>query len=358
MKTPTRILLAAAVSAAAAAQAQTVVTHQKSASGDRVLLVEATVAQPPERVWKAFATEEGARCWVAPAVKLDFRTGGSMQSNYDAKAGVGGPGTIRLGITNVIENELLTYKIKLTDSFSKQLQAEDGNLQEVVRLERQPDGGTRVVAQMLGWGTGPEWDKTYDFFAKGNDWSLKQLVNCLTGPGAAAARGDAVMPTPAAPSASPALAVAGGAGSPSQKLAPMAFLAGQCWRGTMPDGKTTDTHCFDWLLNGHYLRDHHVVRSTGRPDYVGESLYYFDYERKQVAYIYYENAGNYSRGLMMGDDKRLVFPDAQFVMPNSKLTYRANWTRLDDNSYQATSEFLKGGKWELEQTVKFSKVPR
>lgn len=346
MKTPTLILLAAAGVAAAVAQAQTVVTHQKSASGERVLLVEATVAQPPERVWKAFATEEGARCWVAPAVKLDFRTGGSMQSNYDAKAGVGGPGTIRLGITNVIENELLTYKIKLTDSFSKQLQAEDGNLQEVVRLERQPDGGTRVVAQMLGWGTGPEWDKTYDFFARGNDWSLKQLVNCLAGPPGAAA------------AASVAPAAAGGAGAPSPKLAPMAFLAGQCWRGTMPDGKTTDTHCFDWLLNGHYLRDHHVVRSAGRPDYVGESLYYFDHERKQVAYLYYENNGNYSRGLMMGDGKRLVFPDAQFLMPDAKLTYRASWTRIDDNSYQATSEFLKGGKWELEQTVKFSRVPR
>ena len=344
MKIPALILLSAA---SAAAQAQTVVTHQKSASGERVLLVEATVAQPPERVWKAFSTEEGARCWVAPAVKLDFRNGGSMQSNYDAKVGVGGPGTIHLGITNVIENELLTYKIKLTDSFSKQLQAEDGNLQEVVRLERQPDGGTRVVAQMLGWGTGPEWDKTYDFFAKGNDWSLKQLVNCLAGP-----------PGAAAPSASVALAVAGGAGAPSSKLAPMAFLAGQCWRGTMPDGKTTDTHCFDWLLNGHYLRDHHVVRLAGRPDYVGESLYYYDHERKQVAYIYYENNGNYSRGLMMGDDKRLVFPDAQFQMPNAKLTYRASWTRIDDNSYQATSEFLKGGKWELEQTVRFSKVPR
>jgi len=346
MKTPTLIILAAAGVAAAVAQAQTVVTHQKSASGERVLLVEATVAQSPERVWKAFATEEGARCWVAPAVKLDFRTGGSMQSNYDAKAGVGGPGTIRLGITNVIENELLTYKIKLTDSFSKQLQAEDGNLQEVVRLERQPDGGTRVVAQMLGWGMGPEWDKTYDFFARGNDWSLKQLVNCLAGPPGAAT------------AASVAPAAAGGAGAPSPKLAPMAFLAGECWRGTMPDGKTTDTHCFDWLLNGHYLRDHHVVRSAGRPDYVGESLYYFDHERKQVAYLYYENNGNYSRGLMMGDGKRLVFPDAQFLMPDAKLTYRASWTRIDDNSYQATSEFLKGGKWELEQTVKFSRVPR
>jgi uncharacterized protein YndB with AHSA1/START domain len=339
------MMLAAAM---AAAQAQTLVTHQKSASGERVLLVEATVAQPPERVWKAFATEEGARCWVAPAVKLDFRTGGSMQSNYDAKAGVGGPGTIRLGISNVIENELLTYKIKLTDSFSKQLQAEDGNLQEVIRLERQPDGGTRVLAQMLGWGTGPEWDKTYDFFAKGNDWSIKQLVNCLNAaPLAAPARDAGPVPLPpAAP------------GAPSPRLMPIAFLAGQCWRGTMPDGKTTDTHCFDWLLNGHYLRDHHVVRSAGRPDYAGESLYYYDHERKQVAYIYYENNGNYARGLMMGDDKRLVFPDAQFLMPNAKLTYRASWTRLDDNSYQATSEFLKGGKWELEQTVKFSKVPR
>jgi uncharacterized protein YndB with AHSA1/START domain len=351
MKIPALICL---VTASAMVQAQTVVTHQKSASGERVLHIEATVHATPERVWKAFATEEGARCWVAPAVKLDFRTGGSMQSNYDAKAGVGGPGTIRLGITNVVENELLTYKVKLTDSFSKQLQSEDGNLQEVIRLERQPNGGTRIVTQMLGWGTGAEWDKAYDFFAKGNEWTIAKLVKCV-GPVRSS-----IHPEPDAASGgdSNALPLSSAPTQPSPKLAPMAFLAARCWRGTLPDGKSVDTHCFEWLLNGHYLHDHHIVHSPGRPDYVGESLYYFDHERQQVAYIYYENLGNYSRGLMIGDDRKLDFPQADFFHRGGKLTYRARWERLDENSLQATSEFLKEGTWVIEQSVKFVKVPR
>ena len=145
---------------------------------------------------------------------------------------------------------------------------------------------------------------------------------------------------------------------PSPKLAPMGFLAGNCWRGTLPDGKSVDTHCFEWLLNGHYLHDHHVVRSPGGPDYVGESLYYFDHERQQVAYLYYESLGNYARGLMIGDARKLEFPQAEFFHPGGKMTYRARWERLDEGSLQATSEFLKAGKWVLEQSVKFVKVPR
>jgi hypothetical protein len=32
---------------------------------------------------------------------------------------------------------------------------------------------------MIGWGTGPEWDKTYDFFVKGNTWTFQELLNAF-----------------------------------------------------------------------------------------------------------------------------------------------------------------------------------
>jgi hypothetical protein len=35
---------------------------------------------------------------------------------------------------------------------------------------------------MAGWGEGPEWDKVYGFFEKGNQWTLQQLVKKFANP--------------------------------------------------------------------------------------------------------------------------------------------------------------------------------
>jgi hypothetical protein len=28
---------------------------------------------------------------------------------------------------------------------------------------------------MIGWAGGPEWDKTYNFFVKGNEWNYEEM---------------------------------------------------------------------------------------------------------------------------------------------------------------------------------------
>ena len=50
----------------------------------------------------------------------------------------------------------------------------------------------------------------------------------------------------------------------SSPLAPLAFLAGHCWKGPFPDGKRHDEHCFEWFYDGKFLRDRHVVTETLR----------------------------------------------------------------------------------------------
>jgi uncharacterized protein YndB with AHSA1/START domain len=169
-------VLLLAASTLAAQDVKTTTTH--SSTGDIVVRVEGTVAQSPQAVWRLFSTEKGLQCWVAPVVRLDMRIGGKIETNYDAKASIGGPGTITLGIVNYVEAEFLTLKVKLNDAFSKAIQAEDGNLQEVIRLEKLPGGGTRIISTMIGWGSGPEWARAAEFFAKGNEASYKDLAKC------------------------------------------------------------------------------------------------------------------------------------------------------------------------------------
>lgn len=35
---------------------------------------------------------------------------------------------------------------------------------------------TKIVSSMIGWGKGTDWDKTYDFFTKGNEWTYQELI--------------------------------------------------------------------------------------------------------------------------------------------------------------------------------------
>jgi hypothetical protein len=132
---------------------------------------------------------------------------------------------------------------------------------------------------------------------------------------------------------------------PIEALKPMAYLAGHCWKGTFSDGKRTDEHCFEWMYGGKALRDVHTVRATGRPDYIGETIYYFDSAAKRVEYLYVENLGGISRGTMESEPAALVFPPAQYVDDGKVMTFRTRWTKLDDVSYEAFAEMQDKGNW-------------
>ena len=142
-------------------------------------------------------------------------------------------------------------------------------------------------------------------------------------------------------------AVASGLGvaAPIEPLRPMAFLAGHCWKGDFADGKQTDEHCFAWLYDGKALRDTHTVRAPGRPDYVGETTYYWDSASKRVEFVYIENLGGVSRGSMESMPDALVFPATQYVADGQSMTYRVRWTKLSDTSYEAWSEMQAKDGW-------------
>jgi hypothetical protein len=133
--------------------------------------------------------------------------------------------------------------------------------------------------------------------------------------------------------------------APLEGLAPMAFLAGHCWKGTFADGKQTDEHCFTWLYDGKALRDVHTVRAPGRPDYVGETTYYWDSAQKRVEFLYVENMGGVSRGTMVPSEGTLTFPSADYVADGKTMTYRVRWTPMGDDAYEAWSEARAKDGW-------------
>ena len=141
------------------------------------------------------------------------------------------------------------------------------------------------------------------------------------------------------------LAASAAYAEPIDALKPMAFWAGHCWKGEFPERKQTDEHCFQWMYGGQALRDVHTVRAPGQPDYVGETIYYYDSASKQVNYLYVENGGGISRGSMVPGATGLTFPPAQYIAAGQTLTYRVQWTPSGGDAYEAFSEINVSDKW-------------
>jgi hypothetical protein len=131
---------------------------------------------------------------------------------------------------------------------------------------------------------------------------------------------------------------------PDQAYQPLAFLAEHCWKGAFPGGRT-DEHCFAWIYDGKFLRDRHTVRAAGKPDAMGESIYFWNSAAKQLEYLYIESDGGFSRGPVSIDRESLVFPDTSFVENGQTIVYRSRWQRSGDAAYDVVTEFKSKDGW-------------
>ena len=140
-------------------------------------------------------------------------------------------------------------------------------------------------------------------------------------------------------------------------FAPMAFLAGHCWKGTFPGSNVTDEHCFSWIYgDGRFLRDVHVVRAEGQPDSGGETIYWWNSATRQVEYVYIETAGGFSRGTMTPEGEVLLFPAADYIENGRTQTYRTRWTPRGDAGYDVLAEVKSGETWEVGFTMQMERT--
>jgi len=145
-------------------------------NGEKVLRLEAVLPVDMKEAWQLFTTDENLMKWIAPVAHIELKTGGYILTNYDKAKPLSDSSSIRLGIINYLENELLTLKVNLDGSFPKKVQAEDGNLQEIIQFKYVGPKETKVISSMIGWGQGEDWEKTYGFFDRGNTWTYGEIL--------------------------------------------------------------------------------------------------------------------------------------------------------------------------------------
>jgi hypothetical protein len=144
---------------------------------------------------------------------------------------------------------------------------------------------------------------------------------------------------------------------PDPVYQPLAFLAEHCWKGTFPNSTQTDEHCFTWVYDGKFLRDRHTVRTPGKPDALGESIYYADTSTKQLEYLYFESDGGHSRGSVSIEKDALVFPDTSFVEGGKTMVYRSRWQLSGNDAYEVLTEFKVKEAWVPGFKVHMEQIP-
>ena len=105
-----------------------------------------------------------------------MKSGGYLVTNYDSTKKLSDSSSIKLPIISFLDNELIILKVNLNNHFAKTVRDSDENLQEIIQLKKIDNKQTQIISSMVGWGNGSDWDKTYDFFVKGNEWTYKELL--------------------------------------------------------------------------------------------------------------------------------------------------------------------------------------
>lgn len=120
----------------------------------------------------------------------------------------------------------------------------------------------------------------------------------------------------------------------------IAFMAGSCWDGPLPDfvgaslgvGTQTVTHCVRWRLENQVLTDTLRMENLN-PPVRGETNYYWDAETKTLRYIFWSIAGSYSVGTMKTDGDKLIFDDERLFGTKGVVHFNTTWTRSGPDAY-------------------------
>lgn len=168
------ILIALFASSPAGAQPQVVDVSYETDDGGRVLCHAAVVEAPPDEVWAAFTSPEGLRSFVAPVATIELAVGGRWEASYDPSAEIGDPANIVNEILSYVPGRMLSIRVSRTPPDFPHPDVVR-RVWTVIELEPVHPGRTRVVTSMIGWRSGPAWDRIYEAFERDNAIVLRRL---------------------------------------------------------------------------------------------------------------------------------------------------------------------------------------
>lgn len=134
----------------------------------------------------------------------------------------------------------------------------------------------------------------------------------------------------------------------------LASLAGACWNGSYPDGKTRDTQCYGWQYD-RYLRGTIEIYGT-KPDgsawsLTGDSVFQWLGQDGRIRYANWADTGDLRQSEAWFDGDLLVFPDVK--SRDEEPVTRSVWRKIDADSFEVTRERRGAAGWSPEMTVTY-----
>lgn len=174
MMTKHRHILVAAGALIVAALAASPALGGVKGALDRAVRLSVEVAAPVEEVWRAWATDTGARSFFAPDTNIEARVDGAYDIHFfpDNPPGQRGAEGMRVLILDAPRYLAFTWNAPPTIPTVRAQRT-------MVTVYLQPVGEdrTRVHLRHVGWGVGGDWDRAYDYFTRAwRDVVLKRLV--------------------------------------------------------------------------------------------------------------------------------------------------------------------------------------
>ncbi len=160
-------------------------TSYLAPDGSRVMRHEIVVRAPTADAWTVFTTAEGWRTWATPyatltPAKLAFNA--ELVTSYNPSAVPGDDTNIHHRILSFVPERMLAFHTTQPPKGFPH-PAELSQLFSVVEFQPLGAKQTRLRLSMIGYGTGKGFDDIYDYFAKGNSWTLEKLAERFeTGP--------------------------------------------------------------------------------------------------------------------------------------------------------------------------------
>jgi len=128
---------------------------------DRAIHKEITLPAPVDKVWKAWTTEQGIKCFFATACKIDMKVGGAYEIYFDTEAKPGQQGSEGAKILAIQPHKLLSFTWNAPPHLPE---ARKQYTHVTIRLAPEGENATLVVLHHDGWGEGDEWDKAFTYF--------------------------------------------------------------------------------------------------------------------------------------------------------------------------------------------------
>lgn len=163
-------------------------------SEGRILRHSGVVNASPDAVWKVFTTEEGWTTAVGVAkCAIDLRVGGTIRSVYDKNATIGDESTITNTILAYEPERMIALKATAPKNAPEFIKAACETGWSVIRFDPIAGAPDRTMLTITGMGYRDSdlHKQAYEFFDKGNAWTLKKIQDHFASPAQAKAADDA-----------------------------------------------------------------------------------------------------------------------------------------------------------------------